>query len=146
MGGGRSHRETAGAAQASEPLPYGCRSAGSRSGGTTGSVLLGAACTRRGPALEPLVAGAALTAGWALRLHHLGWQSFWYDEGTSITVAPRDLSTILASAAADIHPPLYYLLLHGWVGLTRPSEYAAPLPSAPPGPPPSPSPLPPAPA
>ncbi|HEY3107462.1 MAG TPA: glycosyltransferase family 39 protein, partial [Chloroflexota bacterium] len=82
------------------------------------------------PALEPLAAGAALIGGWALRLYHLGWQSFWYDEGTSITVAPRDLPTILASAAADIHPPLYYLLLHGWVGLTGSSEYAARLPSA----------------
>ena len=75
-------------------------------------------------------AGAALLVGWALRLYHLGWQSFWYDEGTSITVAPRDLPTILANAAADIHPPLYYLLLHVWVGLSGSSEYAARLPSA----------------
>lgn len=73
---------------------------------------------------------AALAAAWTLRLYRLGWQSFWYDEGTSITVAPRDLLTILANAAADIHPPLYYLLLHVWVGATGQSEYGARLPSA----------------
>jgi hypothetical protein len=80
--------------------------------------------------LETIAIGAALLAGWALRLYHLGAQSFWYDEGTSITVAPRDVPTILANAAADIHPPLYYLLLHAWVALAGVTEYAARFPSA----------------
>ncbi|HVE69615.1 MAG TPA: glycosyltransferase family 39 protein, partial [Solirubrobacteraceae bacterium] len=69
-------------------------------------------------------ARAALLVAWAARLYRLDAQSFWYDEGTSVTVAPRDLQTILANAAADIHPPLYYLLLHYWVGATGTSEWA----------------------
>ncbi len=48
-------------------------------------------------------------------MYRIGAQSLWYDEGTSATVAPRDIATIIANAANDIHPPLYYLLLHFWV-------------------------------
>jgi mannosyltransferase len=73
---------------------------------------------------------AALVVGWAARLYRLDAQSFWYDEGTSITVAPRDLATILANAAADIHPPLYYLLLHYWITAVGTSDWAVRLLSA----------------
>jgi mannosyltransferase len=73
---------------------------------------------------------AALVVAWAARLYRLDAQSLWYDEGTSVTVAPRDLTTILANAAADIHPPLYYLLLHYWVGAVGTSEWALRLLSA----------------
>lgn len=89
----------------------------------------GARVRWRGGAPAVLI-GLALLGGWGLRLYRLGAQSFWYDEGTSITVAPRDVPTILASAAADIHPPLYYLLLHVWVALAGVTEYAARFPSA----------------
>jgi uncharacterized membrane protein len=82
---------------------------------------------RVGPA--PPAALAALLVGWAARLYRLGEQSFWYDEGTSATVAPRDVATILQNAAADIHPPLYYLLLHVWIGPAGTTEWAIRLPS-----------------
>lgn len=72
---------------------------------------------------------AAVLAGWGLRLHRLDAQSFWYDEGTSATVAPRDVGTILASAAGDIHPPLYYLLLHLWIGVAGSGEHVLRFPS-----------------
>ncbi|HEV8637693.1 MAG TPA: glycosyltransferase family 39 protein [Chloroflexota bacterium] len=73
---------------------------------------------------------AVLLVGWAARLYRLDGQSFWYDEGTSATVAPRDLATILQNAAADIHPPLYYLLLHVWIGPTGTTEWAIRMLSA----------------
>jgi len=52
----------------------------------------------------------------------LDGQSLWYDEGTSVALAGRDLLTIARNAAADIHPPLYYYLLHAWVRLAGTSE------------------------
>jgi mannosyltransferase len=60
----------------------------------------------------------------ALRLHGLGNQSFWNDEGTSVAVAQRDLLTIARDSARDIHPPLYYWLLSGWLRLVGNSEAA----------------------
>ena len=48
----------------------------------------------------------------ALRLYRLDAQSLWNDEGTSVALAQRDLATITRNAADDIHPPLYYYLLH----------------------------------
>jgi mannosyltransferase len=62
-------------------------------------------------------------AGW-LRFFQLGAQSYWNDEGISLGLAGRDVPTILRSAAADIHPPGYYLLLKGWHALTGDSEFA----------------------
>jgi mannosyltransferase len=59
-----------------------------------------------------------------LRFYRLDTQSLWNDEGTSVAVAQRDLATIARDAAQDIHPPLYYWLLHGWVELLGTSEAA----------------------
>ncbi len=58
----------------------------------------------------------------ALRLYRLDGQSLWNDEGTSVALAQRDLPTITRSAAADIHPPLYYYLLRAWITLAGTSE------------------------
>ncbi len=65
-----------------------------------------------------------LLLAFALRLYRLDAQSLWNDEGTSVALAQRDLSTIARHAAHDIHPPLYYWLLHGWVKLTGISEFS----------------------
>ncbi len=53
----------------------------------------------------------------AVRAYRLDAQSIWYDEGNSIALAQRDIATIIRSAASDIHPPLYYIVLHIWVQL-----------------------------
>ena len=66
-----------------------------------------------------------VAAAFALRAFMLGGQSFWYDEGISVVMAPRDLATITANASADIHPPLYYYILHFWVQLVGTSEFGA---------------------
>ena len=60
-----------------------------------------------------------------LRFYGLDAQSLWNDEGTSVALAERDLSTIARDAAHDIHPPLYYWLLSGWLRLVGTSEVAA---------------------
>ncbi|MGQ9676814.1 MAG: glycosyltransferase family 39 protein [Chloroflexota bacterium] len=66
-----------------------------------------------------------LAASFALRVFRLDAQSLWYDEGVSVVMAPRDLATITANAAGDIHPPLYYHALHFWTGLVGTSEFGA---------------------
>src|SRR5262249_58601165 len=63
-----------------------------------------------------------LAAG--LRFYRLDAQSLWNDEGLSLGLARSDVPTILRSAAADIHPPGYYLLLKAWYDLTGDSELA----------------------
>ncbi len=66
-----------------------------------------------------------LALGTGLRFYRLEGQSLWNDEGTSVALAERSLGQITLSAAADIHPPLYYYLLHYWLRLFGPSDAAA---------------------
>jgi mannosyltransferase len=59
-----------------------------------------------------------------LRLYRIQAQSLWNDEGTSIALAARDLEAITRGAANDIHPPLYYYVLHFWMAVFGNSELA----------------------
>ncbi len=62
-------------------------------------------------------------AGW-LRVWNIGAQSLWFDEVFSRNVAvDSDIGSILRNGVAgDVHPPLYFILLNGWVRLTGDSE------------------------
>jgi 4-amino-4-deoxy-L-arabinose transferase-like glycosyltransferase len=71
---------------------------------------------------SPHIAILALAAG--LRFYRIGEQSLWADEGNSVAMALRGLGQIAQHAAADIHPPLYYWLLHIWVRVFGTSEAA----------------------
>lgn len=66
----------------------------------------------------------ALLIAFALRVYALGAQSLWNDEGTSVALSSLSLSAIVDGAARDIHPPLYYFLLHFWMPFVGTSEYA----------------------
>lgn len=65
----------------------------------------------------------------ALQTLTLDGQSLWYDEGFSAWLAGQPPAEIIARTAADIHPPLYYLLLHGWITLAGRTEFALRFPS-----------------
>ena len=65
----------------------------------------------------------ALLIAFALRLYHLEAQPIWGDEAFSIFVARQDVGYIVAPGA-DVHPPLYHLLLHGWIGAAGASPFA----------------------
>lgn len=65
-----------------------------------------------------------LLLGMGLRFYRLEAQSLWYDEGTSARLSEGPLRHILESAAQDIHPPLYYVLLHGWTALVGRSVFS----------------------
>jgi len=58
-----------------------------------------------------------------LRFYRLDAQSLWADEGNSVSLSGRDLPLITAGAAHDIHPPLYYYLLHFWMRVFGNSEF-----------------------
>jgi 4-amino-4-deoxy-L-arabinose transferase-like glycosyltransferase len=59
----------------------------------------------------------------ALRFYRLDGQSLWADEGNSVALAGHSLAEITYGAAYDIHPPLYYCLLHFWIQPFGPSEF-----------------------
>ncbi|MCB8965396.1 MAG: glycosyltransferase family 39 protein [Ardenticatenaceae bacterium] len=60
---------------------------------------------------------AALLGAFALRLFRLDAQSIWWDEGISLHLATSTMVEIAANRAANIHPPLYFWFLKGWVSL-----------------------------
>ena len=62
-----------------------------------------------------------ILAGFALRLYRLGATSLWYDETVSVALAQKSIPALIQHTAGDIHPPGYYLLLHYWQALTRPT-------------------------
>ncbi len=49
-----------------------------------------------------------------VRLYRIGAESIWLDEATSLFLARQSVFDVVAWTARDIHPPLYYLLLHFW--------------------------------
>ena len=55
-----------------------------------------------------------------LRFYHLDVQSLWYDEGVTARVAQLHVSELARWTANDIQPPLYYLLVRGWLRLFAP--------------------------
>lgn len=60
----------------------------------------------------------ALAVGVALRFARLELRSLWLDEAYSVEVAGAPLQVIASGHAGDAHtPPLYYVLLHGWMAL-----------------------------
>jgi hypothetical protein len=51
-------------------------------------------------------------------------QDFWRDEAFSFILAKKSVLEILSYTAKDFNPPLYYLLLHFWMGIVGRSEVA----------------------
>lgn len=71
--------------------------------------------------------------GGAFRLFRLGHESIWLDEAFSIDFVTREYTTLgllFELPLQDPHPPLYYLLLDGWVFVFGTSAMAVRLLSA----------------
>ena len=63
--------------------------------------------------------------GFFLRFYALGGESFWFDEKMSLYFSQNDPVSILNPPSYETHiPPLYYMLLHFWMGLFGISEFA----------------------
>ncbi|PZP02334.1 MULTISPECIES: glycosyltransferase family 39 protein [Pseudomonas] len=53
----------------------------------------------------------------AVRFYDLTAAAIWGDEGSSLVLSQYSLSEIWFHAARDVHPPLYFMLLRGWIEL-----------------------------
>ncbi|KAF1031210.1 MAG: hypothetical protein GAK37_00891 [Pseudomonas sp.] len=60
----------------------------------------------------PLIAVAAM-----VRFYGLTASAIWGDEASSLLLSEYALDDLWFHAAHDVHPPLYFALLRGWVGL-----------------------------
>ena len=67
-----------------------------------------------------IVLGLILIA-FTLRLYRLGFDSLWYDETVSVMLAQKPVLELINHTARDIHPPAYYLMLHGWKIVAKPT-------------------------
>lgn len=68
-----------------------------------------------------------LWLAFGLRLFHLAGQSLWWDEGISLHLATSSLAEITANRVVNIHPPLYFWGLKGWVALLGVSAFSGRL-------------------
>ncbi|EBK6652311.1 hypothetical protein DQ500_15015 [Salmonella enterica] len=50
-----------------------------------------------------------------IRLLFLTDRYLWCDEASSVLISRHSVDNLLFHAAFDVHPPLYYLLLHDWI-------------------------------
>ncbi len=99
-----------------------------------------------------LVLPGILLLAFGLRTYHLGFQSIWTDEGFVFGLASRSLAELIAiwninpqegyaslsrlgqdltglAVETDIHPPLYYFLVHFWMDLAGRTEFALRFPA-----------------
>ena len=66
----------------------------------------------------PLVLLAIIVLGAALRFYLIGSKGLWLDEAFSVWMGQQPLSDMFSwLLRIDHHPPLYYILLHFWIGL-----------------------------
>ncbi len=68
--------------------------------------------------------GLVVLAAFALRLYRLDLQDIWWDEARNIDVASRPLAQIAVAPELDIHPPVYFYLLHVWGRLAGAGAFA----------------------
>ena len=70
---------------------------------------------------EAIVVGAMVVVATLLRLPTIT-RAYWVDEGISVGIAGHRLSQLPALLRLDGSPPLFYVLLHGWLGIFGGSE------------------------
>ena len=74
--------------------------------------------------LAPWLVLVITVIGVGLRVLLLGSKGMWLDETFSVLMANHNVSDMLQWVVRiDQHPPLYYLLLHYWIGFNRDTAY-----------------------
>jgi hypothetical protein len=73
---------------------------------------------------------AILLLSFFLRVYRIGEQRVWWDEGWSVWVARFPALDILRQTGNDVHPPVYFELLHLWRVISGDSEAGLRLLSA----------------
>lgn len=69
---------------------------------------------------------AFLLVAFGLRLYALTLQDIWWDEARNLDVARLPLGQIATAPELDIHPPLYFWLLYGWLSIAAGQEELPP--------------------
>lgn len=85
---------------------------------------------RRRPAAACVAPLSIVLLGFFLRVHRIGEQRVWWDEGWSVWAARFPAIEILRQTGHDVHPPLYFEALHVWRLLSGDSEVGLRLLSA----------------
>ncbi|MBC7235555.1 MAG: glycosyltransferase family 39 protein [Chloroflexi bacterium] len=67
---------------------------------------------------------AILLLALALRLYRLGAANLWWDEALAVWAVRKGLLGATLWTAGDVHPPLYFWSLWGWVQCVGESEFA----------------------
>lgn len=65
--------------------------------------------------IDRLALLAVVSLALIVRFYAIDVPSIWYDEAYSLVLARETPTRIWALTALDVHPPLYYVLLHYWV-------------------------------
>ena len=66
-----------------------------------------------------------LIVGFLLRIYNLGGESIWFDEAGSAYYAKLNIFNLFKTVSSgDCTPPLYYIILHYWVGMFGASEFS----------------------
>ena len=71
-----------------------------------------------------------LWLAWALRVFRLADANIWWDEGLAVWAARQPLIDMIRWTSVDVHPPLYFGLLHFWRIPLGDSEFAVRMLSA----------------
>jgi mannosyltransferase len=69
-----------------------------------------------------ILLGFALTL--FVRMNLIESKNMWFDELYSWNTAQYDIEGIVKAAAGDIHPPLYYIVLKGWISMFSDSVFS----------------------
>ncbi|MCB9460752.1 MAG: glycosyltransferase family 39 protein [Anaerolineaceae bacterium] len=67
---------------------------------------------------------ALLLVAATIRFTNISAQSLWYDEGTTVGRAMRDIPTLIETMQANIHVPGYFILIGIWEDIMGNSEFA----------------------
>ncbi len=59
-----------------------------------------------------------------VRLYHIDVHDMWVDESNTVLTSVKDLSGVVNDLKHDASPPLYYFMLHYWMGLFGQTETA----------------------
>lgn len=65
-----------------------------------------------------------LLVAFGLRAHRLAYDSVWWDEGFSVYMSRLPIFEMLPATASDAHPPVSYVMLHGWMQLVGEEEFS----------------------
>lgn len=74
---------------------------------------------------ERSVVAGLMAIAIGMRFATIAKASIWHDEGFSMMLSARNPADIWIGSAHDVHPPLYYEILHFWTSLFGRSEFAA---------------------